>query len=168
MNLLTRLLLGALPLAATAQAEVPVYRNQQLELPSAVVMTASGPVYYGDIRFTTNQDGSFTLTDAKRRNLAVVEETHLAVDTTTRQAEVSANGILSIACVALEEAAVVREGHTFHVVLAETTMEPDAVCMSLVAITEFEIDVPLDLNGLEPGEYTVDVNGVESVFVLTE
>jgi hypothetical protein len=160
------LLCVVLPLAASAHAEIPVYRDQQLTIPSGVVMTANGPVYYGDVRFTANQDGSFTLVDAKRRNLADVDAATVTVDATAAAAEVSANGILSIACVALEEPAVVRDGNTFYVVLAETTMAPDAVCMSLVAYTPFNANVALDLAGLEAGEYRVRVNGVERVFEL--
>jgi hypothetical protein len=166
MKMFSRLLFVVLPLAASAHAEIPVYRNQQLDVPSAVVMTAQGPVYYGDIRFTANQDGSFSLIDAKRRNLAQVDSATVTVDRTVAQAAVEAKGILSIACVALEEAAVVREGRTFHVVLAETTMDPDAVCMALVAVTPFHVEVPLDLRGLEAGEYLVNVNGVTKRFVI--
>jgi hypothetical protein len=129
-------------------------------------MTPNGPVYYGDVRFTGNPDGSFTLVDAKRRNLAEVDTATVSVDATVAQAEVEARGLLSIACVALEEPAVVRDGNTFHVVLAETTMAPDAVCMALVAYTPFRAEVTLDLRGLEPGAYVVNVNGVTKSFVI--
>lgn len=160
------LLLAALPLAASTQADVPVYRNQQLDVPSAVVVTERGPVYYGDVRFTANQDGSFTLVEAQRRNLAQIDAATLTVDANAAQAEVGASGLLSIACVALEEPAVVREGNTFYVVIAETTMEPETVCMSLVAVTPFQAEVTLDLGGLEAGEYEVDVNGVIKSFII--
>jgi hypothetical protein len=166
MKIFSRLLFTLLPLAATAHAEIPVYRNQQLDVPSAVVMTAKGPVYYGDVRFTANQDGSFTLVEAKRRNPANVDAATVTVDASVAEAKVEADGILSIACVALEEPAAVRDGNTFYVVLAETTMAPDAVCMPLVAFTPFHVEVPLDLSGLAPGEYVVNVNGVTKNFVV--
>ncbi len=166
MKIFSRLLFVVPMLAASVHAEVPVYRNQQLDVPSAVVMTPNGPVYYGDVRFSANQDGSFTLVDAKRRNLAEVDAATVSVDATVAQAEVEANGFLSIPCVALEEPAVVREGRTFHVVLAETTMAPDAVCIPVVAFTPFRAEVTLDLRGLEAGEYRVIANGVERKFVL--
>jgi hypothetical protein len=79
---------------------------------------------------------------------------------------VHAKGELTIPCAALEEPAVVREGHTFHVVLAETAVDPLAPCMPFVAVTTFNVDVPLDLDGLEAGTYALDVNGVESEFVV--
>lgn len=166
MKIFSRLLFVLLPLGTTVHAEVPVYRNQQLDIPSAVVMTTNGPVYYGDVRFTANQDGSFRLLDAKRRNLAQVDAATVTVDASVAQAEVTANGILSIACVALEEPAVVREGKTFHVVLAETTMVPGSVCMALVAVTPFHAEVTLDLRGLDAGEYLVNVNGVTQRFTI--
>lgn len=170
MKLFTCLCFAALTLTAVSgQAEVPVYRDQQLELPSAVVLTDAGPVYYGDVRFTANADGSFTLVEAKRRNLAQVDANTVAIDRSAPgQVSVAAGGVLSIACVALEEPAVVREGNTFHVALAETAMDPLALCMSFVAFTRFDVDVPLDLTGLEAGTYTVIVNGVETSFTLTE
>jgi hypothetical protein len=167
MKFVARLSLIACTLAASAQAEVPVYRNQQLDVPSAVVLTGQGPVYYGDVRFTANPDGSFALTEAKRRKLALVDSATVTVDAATAQAEVAARGELTIACVALEEPAVVRDGHTFHVVLAETPLDPLALCMPFVAVTRFDVEVPLDLRGLDAGAYVVNVNGVIKNFVLS-
>lgn len=168
MKIFSRLLFVALPLAASAHAEVPVYRNHQLDVPSAVVLTAKGPVYYGDIRFKANQDGSFSLLEANRRNLAQIYTTAVSVDLDLPLAETHSTGILSNACVVLEEPAVVREGNTFYVVLAETAQDPQSVCMSLIAVKPFNIEVYLDLTGLEDGEYTVDVNGVTTSFVLSD
>lgn len=160
MKIVASLSLVAVALAASAHAEVPVYRDRQLDVPSAVVLTDQGPVYYGDVRFTANQDGSFSLAEAKRRKLALVESATITVDSSTAEARVDAKGELTIACVALEEPAVVREGNTFHVVLAETPMDPLALCMPFVAVTKFAVDVPLDLRGLQAGTYMVNVNGV--------
>jgi hypothetical protein len=167
MKVVSRMMFMCLTLAGAAQAEVPVYQDRQFELPTAVVMTDAGPVYYGDVCFTTNPDGSLKLADAKRRNFAEVKTVAVAVDQNfPAQAIVTANGLLSIACVALEEPAVVREGKTFYVVLAETPIDPLALCMPLIAETKFHIQVPLDLRDLEAGEYKVDVNGVETTFTL--
>ena len=91
MKTLARLLLATLTLAATAQAEVPVYRDQQLELPNGVVVTDAGTVYYGDIRFTANADGSFNLVQVQRRNLAQVASASVSVDATSAQASVDAS-----------------------------------------------------------------------------
>lgn len=157
-------LLASLVGAAAAQAEVSVYHGQQLTVPAAVVMSEAGPVYYGDARFTANADGSFTLAEAERRKLALVESATVAVSGDT--ATVTAKGELTIACVALEDPAVVRKDTTFYVVLAETPIDPLALCMPLVAVTKFTQDVAIDVGELEPGEYRVDVNGVQASFVL--
>ena len=61
---------------------------------------------------------------------------------------------------------MIRSGNTFHVVLAETPLDPLALCMSLLAVTEFDVEVPLDLTGLAAGTYEVIVNGVRTSFVL--
>lgn len=158
--------LASLVCATAAQAEIPVYHGQQLKVPSAVVMSDAGPVYYGDVRFSANADGSFSLVEAQRRKLAVVESATVAVSGNT--ATVTAKGELTIACVALEEPAVVRKDATFHVVLAETPIDPLALCMPLVAVTKFTQDVTIDVSGLEPGEYRVDVNGVQATFTKPE
>jgi hypothetical protein len=122
MKFLVRSLIAWLALAASAQAEVPVYRGQQLEVPTVAV--------------------------------------------SQRTATVVARGELTIACVALEEPGVVRKDKTFYVVLAETPIDPLALCMPFVAVTKFTQDVQLDLNGLAPGEYRVIVNGIENRFTL--
>lgn len=166
MKPVATVLFAALVCAAAAQAEVSVYRGQQLEVPSAVVMSDARPIYYGDVRFTANADGSFTLAEAERRKLALVESATVAVSGDI--ATVTAKGELTIACVALEEPAVVRKDATLYVVLAETPIDPLALCMPLVAVTKFTQDVALDLSALEPGEYRVDVNGVQTTFAIPE
>lgn len=166
MKSVATVLLASLAGAATAQAEIPVYHGHELKVPSAVVMTDAGPVYYGDVRFTTNADGSFSLAEAERRKLALVESATLAVAGNT--VTVTAKGELTIACVALEDPAVVRKDATFYVVLAETPIDPLALCMPLVAVTKFTQDVTIDISALEPGEYRVAVNGVEQTFTKSE
>lgn len=167
MKRIAHCLLASLGCAATAQAEVAVYHDQQFKVPSLVVMNDDGPVYYSDLRFTTNEDGSYTLVRATRRNLALVDSATVTVDETIpAQAELAVSGIMSIPCAALEEPAVLRNGNTFRVILAESALDPDAVCMSLLAITEFDITLPLELSGLAAGEYRVIVNGRSTHFVL--
>lgn len=161
MKLLARSLLATLACAAaTAQADLAVYRNQQLEVPRLVVMNNTGPVYYSDLRFRANPDGSYTLVRALRHPLAEVDSVEVTVDQTEpAQAEVAISGSLSVACEALEEPVVMRKGNIIRIVLPETLPEPDEVCMSLVAVTPFDITVPLDLSGLKAGTYRVIANG---------
>lgn len=153
-----------LAVSGLVQAEIPVYRAQQLDVPGAVVLTDAGPVYYGDVRFTANADGSFTLAQAEPRKLALVESATVSVS--GGKATVAAKGELTIACVALEEPGLARKDDTFYVVLAETPIDPLALCMPLVAVTKFTQAVEIDVRGLAPGVYKVDVNGVKTSFSL--
>jgi len=52
------------------------------------------------------------------------------------------------------------------VVSVVTTRPADAVCTQ--ALEPFEVTFPLDLSELTAGSYTIDVNGVEEVFVVDE
>lgn len=79
------------------------------------------------------------------------------------QVRVQVEGYLSDGCTALDETAVTREEDAFFVTM--TTRRPvDAVCTE--ALVPFTESVPLDVAGLEAGEYTVDVNGVSDTFTL--
>jgi hypothetical protein len=162
MKPVASVILASLVCAAAAQADIAVYHGQQLKVPSAVVLSDAGPVYYGDLRFTTNADGSFSLTQAQRRTLALVDSAAVAV--AGASALVTAKGELTIACVALEEPAVARKDDTFYLVLAETPIDPLAPCMPFVGVTKFTQNVTIDTRELEPGEYQVDVNGVQTSF----
>jgi len=165
MNKLAYTLLAGLVLVNSARAEVPVYKDQELRIPGGVVVSASGAEYYGDIRFTTNPDGSFTLAEARARNLAYVNDVVVViVETNPVQVSVVVSGDLSVPCVNLEQPGVYREGDTFHVVLAETPIDPLALCAQV--LVEYEVEVPLNVLGLDAGTYTVDINGTEVEFTL--
>ena len=106
---------------------------------------------------------------AESRPLARVDEAEvLLFQGATLEASVHAAGLLSVACVALEVPAVTRRGKGFHVVLAETVMDDDQVCMSLAVVSPFDVSVPLDLGGLPAGEYRVFVNDLVLDFSLEQ
>jgi hypothetical protein len=165
MNKLMITLLAGTTLATSSMAQVPVYRDNDLTINQVVMVSTGGAQYYGDVQLTLNNDGSFALVKATRRNLAPVD-TAIVVETPTLPGKmaIEASGILSIPCVALEEPAVLRDGNTFTVVVAETSQKPDEVCMSLAATTPFEITIALDTQGLPGGYYTVNVNDVVTGF----
>lgn len=165
MNKLLFTLLAGLCLATSAMAQVPVYKDNDLTINQVVMVSPNGARYYGDVRLTLNNDGSFSLAEATRRNLAPVESAIIVeAPSLPGKLAVEATGILSIPCVALEAPAVLRDGNTFTVVLAETMQKPDEVCMSLAATTPFGITVALDTSGLPAGQYTVNVNDVQTGF----
>jgi len=157
--------LATLLCASLAQAQVPVYMNHELLIPGGVVVTTSGPEYYGDIRLGANPDGTFALIEARERNAAYVDEVvAVIVETAPVQVSVVVTGDLSVPCVNLEQPGVYRDGTTFRVVLAETPLDPLALCAQVLA--SYEVEVPLDVTGLDAGTYTVDVNGTEITFTL--
>jgi hypothetical protein len=165
MNKLILTLLASFCLATTALAQIPVYKDNDLTINQAVVIGPGGAQYYGDVHLSQQDDRSFALASAERRNLAVVDAAGIvATPGVPGNVAVEASGMLSIPCVALEDPAVLREGNTFTVVLAETTQKPDAVCMSLAAMTPFEVSVALDTVNLPAGTYTVKVNNAQTSF----
>jgi hypothetical protein len=165
MNKLACTLLASLAMTTSALADMPVYRDQQLLLPEGVVVTDQGVTYYGDIRLTANADGSFTLVEATRRNPAYVDDVDvLILESFPVQLRAVVSGHKSVPCVELEEPAVIRDGNTFTIVLAETPLDPLILCAQVLA--PFEVTVALDATGLEAGTYTVVANGVETTFTL--
>lgn len=151
------------------QAEVPVYHDGTLLIDEVAAVDGEELRYYRDVQLVAQVNGMLELDSASPRPLARVDEAEvLLLQGDTLQASVHAAGLLSIPCVALEAPGVTREGNEFTVVLAETVMEPGRVCMSLVAVTPFDISVPLDLHGLAAGSYRVHVNDLALDFVLQQ
>jgi hypothetical protein len=66
-------------------------------------------------------------------------------------------------CTTIASVDQVRDGNTFKITL-RTTTDPLALCAQ--ALTPFEQVIPLDVRDLPPGEYVVNVNGVEQSFEL--
>lgn len=81
------------------------------------------------------------------------------------QASVQIDGELGDGCTELAPIETEREGDTFYITVQ--TMRPaDAVCT--MELRFFSESVPLDIEGLEAGTYTVDVNGVTETFTLEQ
>lgn len=66
-------------------------------------------------------------------------------------------------CTTISDINQVRDGNTFKITLATKT-DPLALCT--LAATPYERVIPLDVDGLPPAEYVVDVNGMETSFEL--
>lgn len=161
------ILLAGVVLAAPVLAQAPVFRDSTLSIDEAIVYTAQGPSYYGDIRMKANGDGTFSLVQAQRHNLAVVDTVDVLVNKSNPvQVVVHIAGVQAVACAALLEPAISRMDATFTIVQAETMMKPGEVCMSLLATTPFSRDIKLDAEGLAPGRYSVNVNGKQASFTL--
>lgn len=81
------------------------------------------------------------------------------------QASVQIDGELGDGCTELAPIETEREGDTFHITV-QTERPADAVCT--MELRFFSETVPLDIEGLEAGTYTVDVNGVTETFTLEQ
>lgn len=168
-----QILSGMLALAALAttslQAEVPLYHDGALVIDEVVTMQGANPAYYRDVQLLAQAGGLLVVDAASPRPLARVDDAEvLLFQGETLEASVHASGLLSVACVALEAPGVTRRGSVFNVVLAETVMEDGHVCNSLVAVTPFDISIPLDLGGLPAGDYRVQVNDLVLDFTLSQ
>jgi hypothetical protein len=79
------------------------------------------------------------------------------------QVNVIASGILPDGCTSLIDPTPRREGNTFVVNLATSRVD-DEVCTQ--ATVPFDKVIPLDVDGLAAGDYTVSVNGITDSFTL--
>lgn len=81
------------------------------------------------------------------------------------QVQLQVEGYLPDGCTEIESTEVERQGDHFEVTI--TTSRPAEMACTQ-AIEPFEMNIPLDVYGLPAGEYTVDVNGVETSFTFSQ
>ena len=81
------------------------------------------------------------------------------------QAQAQVSGELGDGCTELGEIRSYREGQTIYVAI-ETVRPAEAICTQQLKM--FDESVPLDIEGLPAGTYTVDVNGVTETFTLNQ
>ncbi len=79
------------------------------------------------------------------------------------QIRVVTEGYLPDGCTEIDEITTKREGNTFNVNIS-TRRPKDAICTE--AIVPFSETIPLDVQGLKAGNYTVNVNGITGSFEL--
>ncbi|MEX2365241.1 MAG: hypothetical protein WD601_01455 [Pseudohongiellaceae bacterium] len=166
-RLLHTLMLGpaAVLLTQAAQTEPAIYQDDILSIAVGAVISQEGNVYYGDIQLSRSSDGRFTITAASERPLVNIDSVDVQImESFPVQVSLAIAGSKSVPCVDLEEAAVVRQGNAFTVVMAETVLGPAESCIAV--IDPFEATLSLDVAGLAADTYTVDVNGVETEFTL--
>ena len=151
--------------SSSALADVPVYRDHTLSISEALVETDSGTSYYSDIKLSANPDGSFELVQAQQLAAAHVDEVTLHVaQTEPVTVSVEISGYLPSPCYQLEEPAVMRDGTTFTIVLAQRPLQTFVACIQI--IEPFTVFAPLNIKGLQAGHYSVIVNGKTSRFDL--
>ncbi len=79
------------------------------------------------------------------------------------QVQVVSEGYLPDGCTEIDEITTEREGNTFNIKIS-TKSPKDAMCTQ--AIVPFSKTIPLEVQGLKAGNYTVNVNGVTGSFEL--
>ncbi|MDY9927691.1 protease inhibitor I42 family protein [Methanosarcina sp.] len=109
-------------------------------------------------------DGQNTSNEEYTYGMANVESIDiLTLESFPVQIHVIAEGYLPDGCTEIDEINTEKEGNTFNVNI--TTKRPkEAICTQ--AIEDFKETIPLDVQGLSAGNYTVNVNGVIGSFEL--
>ena len=104
------------------------------------------------------ESGEMIIGDATVESLDI-----LILESFPVQVNVHVSGYLGDGCTELGDINVERVDDTFKVTI-HTERPADAVCTQ--QLVGFEETIPLDVQGLEAGTYTVDVNGVTATFTL--
>ena len=98
--------------AAGTQADVPVYRDHMLTLQETLVIEDEGPRYYRNVRMAANPDGSFSVVDAERRNLALIHDiSFIMLPGLPLEMSVEINGDMTQSCLALERYVELSTAH---------------------------------------------------------
>lgn len=151
-------------LTGGAQAAPAVFQGSVLTIEEAIVLQGGKAVYYRDLQLQVSGDRNFQVVGAQATPLATVEEVSLVeLHTEPAQIELVIAGYKSTPCVELKTA-VVRHESSFHVVVAEIPLQTLVACIQV--IEPFQLVLPVDVTGLPPGEYTVNVHGQELDFSL--
>lgn len=158
-------MLGAGLLSSTVAEEPVVFREQTLHIPHGLVVADSGLQFFQDIRLLEQEDGSLVVDSASEGVLAGIDAVDVVEGDGEGTMDVVVQGNLSTPCDSLRDPMIQREGTLFGIVLAqENTKEENEVCAQV--LDPFETVVTLDVSELEPGDYTVNVNGEEAGFTL--
>ncbi len=113
---------------------------------------------------TETPAAGFTPSPAVITGTATVESVEvILLESMPVQVNVVAKGYLPDACTEIGQIDQVRQGDSF-VITITTTRPADAACAEV--IQPFEETIPLQVEGLQAGTYTVTVNGVSSTFEL--
>jgi len=123
--------------------------------------TFSMDVVVLDVPASDDDDAEYIIGDA------VVDDVQIMVmESFPLQISVTATGNLPDGCTFIDEEniEVVNNGNVFDIAL-KTKRPKDVMCTQ--ALVPFEVNIPLDVYGLEKGVYTVNVNGVTETFEFT-
>jgi len=160
---LVSLFLGAYSLLVSAQPAT--FKDSVLHIPQGAAIVNGELTYYNNIQLSSDIEGNFRLLAAQQVNLVHVDSVVVNIaESFPVQVSLTVTGNKSIPCVNLQTPAIFRDGPTFTVALAETSLGPAETCIAV--LDPFETNIPLDVTDLDAGSYTVVVNGVKVGFSL--
>lgn len=167
-NQLTRCLImgGALALAGSLAAEPALLRigaapGETLVVDELILTSPLEDRYYRDLKMAMRFDGSWRVVSVQPQNLATIDSAAIHQDHETG-VTLEVSGYTPNPCTSLQAPAIRRDGSTFLVMLAESAMDPLALCIQV--LEPFELAIPLDTADLEAGDYRVRVNNTELQF----
>ena len=148
------------------------YHEGVLEVPCVAVQDA-GKIYTANLLWQKSSDPMvFSLQNAQlKKPLSVMAEktkAHveaieiLTLESFPVQIYVIAKGYFANGCGRIDKVDTEKSANTFTVTI--TTHTVCEVCTQ--ALVPFEENIPLDVNGLKAGVYSVDVNGITDTFEL--
>lgn len=144
--------------------EFPTFENNTLNIPT--VNTPGTLSQYEQVQLKLASDGRWDLIHYREGIAATVETVSVKIlESFPVQVVLTATGYMPNGCCTLKTPDTIRDGNQFHVVIHMNELQTFAVCTQ--ALVPFEIDVPLDVYGLDAGQYNVDVNGVTTTFELS-
>lgn len=140
----------------------PIYRNGVLTIPEGTMIDSEGTHAFRDIVLVQQDDGRFALVESNAGELAHVEEVTIT-EGEEDTVNVNVKGTKSTPCVELLPPAMSMEGKELTIVLPLSRPTSEAC---ILMIESFETDISLPTDGLEPGVYTVTVNGEEATYTV--
>ena len=130
-----------------------------------VLAIAIGGVYYG-YSYEEKPDTNIKPVEVPESGNVQVDSLEiLTLESWPLQIQVVAKGDTSDGCTSVVEKENTLIEDTFYVTL-DYDRDPEAFCIQV--ITPYEKSIPLNVYGLDKGEYKVNVNGVETSFILEQ
>jgi NACalpha-BTF3-like transcription factor len=152
------------PAGEPAANQLPTDTPQPTEEPTVAPdepVSSEDPTPAPDADEEEQPDGEVTIEDAVVTSVSVA-----IMESWPLQATAQVEGELGDGCTELVEPITAeREGDTFYITI-QTSRPVDAVCTMI--LQTFSESIPLDIEGLEAGTYTVNANGVEETFTLEQ
>lgn len=129
-----------------------------------MAVAACSPDSNAEPTSTPEQPAAPVQSGGERGQTAIVDDLEILIlESFPVQVNVVVSGNLPDGCTSLDEFDVEQEGNTFNIIIW-TIRAPEALCT--LALVPFEESVPLDVEGLEAGEYTVIAQNQTATFTL--